>query len=753
MKRTFFLATLIALVSVQSFAGVQEIWKEINANHIQTDGKRMVTPVASKAFMLNDAYFKALLFALPADAKQAQTIVLPTPDGAMLHYRIWQTPVMAEELAAKFPGIRNFTAVCEEHPSVTAKINYTYKGFNAMIYNGASTYFIDPYSNVNDGYYICYYKKDAPRTQHNFSCAVSDDNIPPSDDIQMTVSNTPPRSVHKTYGTTMRTFRLALTCTGEYAQAVDGANPTKANVISAMTTSMTRVNGILENEMAVTLQFISNNDQLVYLDPSTDPFTASENTVIGSGTQNTNQSNTDNVIGSLNYDIGHVFCSGNGGIADLESLCDPVNSKARGATGNPNPVGDAFDVDYVVHEIGHQLGAEHTFNYNGSGCNPHANQLTAYEPGSGSTIMAYAGLCSGHDIQFNSDAYFHAISLEQMTTYISSTNPLTCGSSAPSANTPPSVASIQATYNIPKETPFELTAPQAVDSDHDVLTYCWEEYDLGDFGKGLNTTELGPIFRSFTPTTDRTRVFPIMDSIRANTLEYPGEKLPSFTRNMNFRLTVRDVLNGIGTYHWSDNTVTLSVNDQAGPFLVTSPNSAGNYWRNGNSYTVTWDVANTNNAPVSCSNVDIFLSLDDGVTWPITLVANTPNDGSEQITVPAGSYSSAARVKVKGTNNVFFDISNENFIINDWPDSINDIEDNSRVEVYPVPADQNIYVKLIDGGYYDAVMTNALGQTVWNGEVGGSTTINVSNLSSGIYHLNFTDKASGKRLIKKVVVQ
>src|SRR5690606_32295024 len=228
---------------------------------------------------------------------------------------------------------------------------------------------------------------------------------------------------------------------------------------------------------------------------------------------------------------------------------------------------------------------------NGSGCNPHARSFTAYEPGSGSTIMGYAGLCAGNDLQINSDDYFHATSLSGITGYISTIS--TCGTTDPSGNTIATVLDIQATYHVPYKTPFELEAPQATDADHDVLTYCWEQYDLGDFGKGLSNTLYGPIFRSFRPTTSRWRVFPRLDSLRVGVYSYPAEKLPEVARELNFRLTVRDVYNGSGAFNWSDTTVTLNVTDQAGPFRLLSPNVHTGYWRNGSSYTVTWDVANT----------------------------------------------------------------------------------------------------------------------------------------------------------------
>lgn len=750
--RTCILSALIAVFcSLPAYAYTGEVWKEINTQNVPVKGERKLHPEAYKVFLLNDSYVKNLLFHLSDIPEQGTVLALPAPNGRMMSFKVWQTPYMAPELAAKYPGIKNFTGVLIDNPAVTASINYTYKGFNAMIYDGGNTFLIDPYSNQNDGYYICYYKRDFTTAARPFSCGVIEDAKRELHlQGKMILGNEPPQVAYKTHGTLKKTYRLALACTGEYALAVDGPNPTKQGVLSAMNTTLARVNGILQRELAVTLQLINNNDTLVYLDPATDSFTATQNSVINPNTQYANQRNTDTVIGRGNYDIGHLFCSGDGGIADKAGLCDPGH-EARAATGKSNPTGDAFDVDYVVHEIGHQFGAEHTFNYNGSGCNPFARANTAYEPGSGTTIMAYAGLCSGNDIQFHSDDYFHAVSLDEMTKYMN-TIPL-CGSSLPSGNVAPVVADIQAMYEIPHLTPFELEAPQAVDTDHDVLTYCWEQYDLGDFGKGLDQTLYGPIFRSFKPVASRWRIFPTLDSLRAGVYSYRAEKLPEVTRQLNFRLTVRDMYNGSGTHNWSDTTVSLNVTDQSGPFRVLGPNQSSNYWRNGNSYTVTWDVANTTNTPVSCSNVDIYLSLDDGITWPILLATATPNDGSEVITVPAGSYSGSARVKIKGSGNVFFDISDQGFTINDWPDTVNDVEGGGTIAVYPVPANGHLFIRLTDGGVYDSKMFNSIGQLVWQNHVTGNTAINTTSMGAGIYQLVFINPATGSKTVKRVVIE
>lgn len=751
--RNFILSSVLAVASsFSALANTGEIWQAMNTKHIPSKGQWLIYPDAYKLFMLNDSYMKNLLFSLSEAPAQGAIIAIPAPTGQLINFRVWQSPYMQPELAAKYPGITNCTGVSVDDPNVTASINYTYKGFNAMIYDGMNTFLVDPYSTQNDGYYICYYKRDYTAVARPFGCSVAEDAERELGihGKQMTRGNEPPQVAYKTHGTLKKTYRLALTCTGEYAKAVDGPNPTKQGVLSAMNTTLARVNGILQRELGVTLQLIGNNDTLIYLDPATDSFTTNQNDNINANTQFANQSNTDEVIGQGNYDIGHVFCSGDGGIADKAGLCDP-GFEARAATGKATPTGDAFDVDYVVHEIGHQFGAEHTFNYNGSGCNPFARSFSAYEPGSGTTIMGYAGLCSGNDIQFHSDDYFHAYSLYEMTQYMN-TIPL-CGSSTPSGNVVPVVADIHAIYEIPHLTPFELEAPQAVDTDHDMLSYCWEQYDLGDFGKGLDQTLYGPIFRSFKPVASRWRIFPTLDSLRAGIYSYRAEKLPQVTRQLNFRLTVRDMYNGTGTHHWSDSTVKLNVTDQSGPFRVLGPNQSSNYWRNGSSYTVSWDVANTTAAPVSCGNVDIYLSLDDGQTWPITLATATPNDGNETITVPAGSYTGSARVKVKASGNVFFDMSDQGFIINDWPDAINDIDNPRTIAVYPVPAKDNLFIRVIDGGIYDAKMLNSIGQIVWQSHVNGNTAINTTGFSAGVYQLVFINPADGSKMVKRVVIE
>jgi hypothetical protein len=553
----------------------------------------------------------------------------------------------------------------------------------------------------------------------------------------------------KVNGAIKRTYRLALGATAQYSDTVGGPMPTKASVLAAMVTTMNRVNGVYERELGVTMQLVANNDDLIYL---AEPDNYSNSS--GSSMLSENQVKCDNIIGPSNYDIGHVFSTDGGGIADLGCVCD-FNNKAQGVTGQPNPVGDPFAIDYVAHEMGHQFGARHTFNANISAgsCTGNASSNAAFEPGSGSTIMAYAGICgSANNLQGNSDDYFHAKSLDEITNYVATISTITgCGSSVASGNIPPVLPAFSAAYYIPYLTPFELTAPDPVDNDHDYLTYCWEEWDLGDFGQNwTNTNQNGPIFRSFKPTASKTRVFPALDRLLVNTTSYIGEKLPATARDLTFKLTVRDFYNSAGTFNFPNDEINLHVVNTGTPFTVTGPNTNADYWQMGTNVTVNWNVGNTTASPINCSTVDILLSLDGGYTYTQTLVANTPNDGSETITVPH-TPTLSARVKVKGVGNVFFDISNENFKINSWAASIETVRDEALM-IYPNPVQDALTLSSKEESVMDVAITNVLGQIKWQGSVQRKAEINVSGWGKGVYHLQAKTGNNGV-LVRKFVVR
>ena len=629
-----------------------ELWREVDEASIarKQDDDR-VRPQAYRVFQLDEVALGNLLDRAPLEFSETAKVAaarpvmtIPMPDGSLQRFRIQESPVMEPELAARFPAIRTFVAQGIDDPAATVRLDHTPLGFHAQILSPNGSVYVEPHRKGDTSIYTTYFKRDLLRDP-GFACLVA------GDDAEASAERA---AAPETVGQTLRTYRLALANTIEYATAVcshNGVPVTVDNVLAAMATTVNRVTGIYERDLAVRMVLIANNSAIV--NTTSDTYTNND----GFAMLSQNQTRINSVIGAANYDIGHVLSTGGGGVAGLGVVC--VDSqKARGVTGLPTPYGDAFDVDYVAHEMGHQFGGNHTFNSTTSSCGGgNRNSLTAYEPGSGSTIQAYAGICGSANLQPNSDAYFHGISYDEMVSFTNSGSGNSCAVQTATGNLEPTVDAGPA-YTIPANTPFELTAASASDPNGDALTYCWEQFNLGP---SLNTnTDNGssPIFRSFNPSTSPTRVFPKIPDLVNNTVTF-GEVLPTTSRTMTFRLTVRDNRAGGGGVAFDSTTVTTTTT--AGPFQVTAPNTATTF-AGGSAQNVTWNVASTNTGSVNTPNVSILLSLDGGLTFPIVLRAVTPNDGSESITIP-NVASTQARIKVKGAGNVFFDISNANFTI------------------------------------------------------------------------------------------
>ncbi len=653
-SKYFLLLLLLFSICSQSFAQNKNnnLWKDINESKIVTKGERYIYPNYYRTVHLETELFYNLLLRVPMEGttnneNNEVVIQLPYPDGTFENFKVYESPIMAPELAKKFPELKTYSVQSTRNVFASGRIDYTPLGFHAILFTDKGTIFIDPIQKGDIENYLVYFKKDFVKQNSpdlNHSCVVEDEEI--QKEIQSILKT---RKV-KLFDDQLRTYRLAMAATGEYTAFYGG---TVAGGMNGIVTTMNRVNGVYIKDLSIKMILVANNDLLVYTNASTDPYTNNNgNTMLGQ-----NQTNIDNVIGSANYDIGHVFSTGGGGIAYLGCVCR-ATLKARGVTGSPSPIGDPFDIDYVAHEMGHQYGANHTFNGEGGSCGGgNRNSTTAYEPGSGSTIMAYAGICTGMDLQNNSDDYFHLISLNEIIAYTNYSYGNSCPVITSTGNLSPSVSVGPGGFTIPINTPFSLTG-SATDPNNDILTYCWEEYDLGPAGAPNNPSGNAPIFRSFTPTTLPTRIFPRLSNLLNNT-SVIGELLPSYTRNLTFALTARDnkVTGGLVGYA----TIQFSVTSAAGPFLVTYPNTNVSVPAL-SSQTVTWSVANTNNSPVNCANVNILLSTDGGQTFPIVLASNIPNDGSETIVIP-NILTTTARIKVEAEANIFFDVSNVNFTI------------------------------------------------------------------------------------------
>ena len=623
------------------------IWSDKTETVGMKSANRQIVPLHYRTVSADVAALKNVLSKAPrqnqgVNAKTSQVILpLPMPDGSIKLFSIVESPVMEKELAEKYPEIKTYLGQGVDDIAASTRCDITPKGFHAMIFTSDGTVFIDPYSKANVINYISYYKKDfIPPPDKRMPEYNPDDKIL-SKDITGNIPLAPS-------GTQLRTYRLALAADSNYYNFQGGTKPL---TMAAMVTSINRVNFVYEREVAIHMNIIAGDDQLIF--PGTTspyPYTVTAACAL----RPENQTKIDAVIGSANYDIGHLFAMSAGGCAIGNSVCNAA-TKAYGVTGTANPVGDPFDIDYVCHEMGHQFNAGHTWNGTQMSCTAGQYDATSsYEPGSGTTIMGYAGICGTDNLQPNSDPYFHTRSFDAIVAYSTTGTGNSCPVTTATGNAVPTV-NAGANFTIPISTPFILTG-SGNDPNSDPLTFCWEEFDLGPSGPPNVSTTTGPVFRSFNPVTSPSRTFPKLSDILNNTTTI-GEILPSITRTMTFRLTARDNHAGGGGVNYA--SMTLNVTATAGPFAVTAPNAATT-WCPG-PHTVTWSV---NGADALAANVNILLSMDGGNTFPVTLASNTPNDGSQSVTIPCG-FSNTARIKVEAVGNIFFDISNANFTVGD----------------------------------------------------------------------------------------
>lgn len=771
MKKLLLALSLLPAIGGYAYGG--STWHEVDESSAPKN-VRLQSPSKYLVYTLDDLTMRLTLWGAPSDYEHAINLQLPMPDGTMRTFKVWETPMMPGDLAKKYPGIRTFTGEAEHNPMVTAKIDYTLYGFSAMIYDGENTSFIDPYDNYSDGYYLVHYKRDETRKAgQSWHCHVGDEatDVPTEEEMMPVKSST--QTAQKTVnGNTLRTYRLALSCSNQYAQAATGlSSPTIAQVLSKMTTTMNRVNGVYNREFAVQMNFCSQEDTIIWTTATgsvngADPFNSINSS--GSSCLTQNQTTCNARIGSANYDVGHVFTTGGGGISSLGVVCNN-SQKAKSVTGLPSPVGDGFDIDYVAHEMGHEYGSQHTFNNNQDGsCGGNAVNNFAYEPSSGSTILAYAGICSPDDIQPHSNDYFHASSLVQIQSKLAGSENA-CAVKTSTGNKLTYMPTFSANYTIPYKTPFELTAPTAVDSVADTMvSYCWEQWNLGgtsEFGKRLrNTYVKGPIFRSYSPLVyNETRVFPKLSMILSGNLTNVtasgslGEKAPDTARYLTFKLTVRNIMAGYGCFLFLDDTIHINAvstgaANSYGGFKVTSQDTAGVVFNGGSSYAVTWNVVGTNAAPVSCDSVIIYMSRDGGTSWADTL-GTYANSGMATVTVPTVSATtSTCRFKVKAKGNVFFNVNLKNFKVMSGPAAVTELSGGktAEVRVYPIPAHDVLHIA---GDNARVSIYNVNGQMMWEGPTGASTEISVSTWAKGMYFVRVANTNGTVVSTKTVTIQ
>lgn len=581
-------------------------------------------------------------------------LVFPLPDGSTETFRVYHSPLMEPGLAARYPNIQAYRALGVDEPTSRGRFDYGPDGFSAVLQTRQGEVWIDLMESAEEGVYRVYFARDlevSPEALPKLSCGYQPAQDEPADRV---VAPMAPKGRSAGDPIDLRVYTIALACTGEYAQSHGG---TVEDVLSSMNRALTRLNEIYENELAIRIILMENNDQLIWLDPQTDPFI--------------NSNNGQSLLGQINeafttvagipitaFDLGHLFTGGCNDVGGVVSGRACNANREKGVTCHSSNNINLIVRRVMAHEVGHQFSASHTFS-NCPGSNDQLEPSTAEEPGSGSTIMSYAGTCGGQNVLINNDDYFHVASLEEIIGYTRQGTGRTCASRVSVDNTEPEISlAYPDHFYIPISTPFQLTA-SATDAEDDPLTYCWEQADTGPVSNIGNPMGTAPLFRSLRPSTSPTRIFPRPSDLVVN-VEDPREVLPDYGRNITFKVTVRDNHPGAGAAVWE--AVNFTAIESAGPFRVLSPNTNQPTWNGGTYQEVTWDVANTDQDSVNCQYVNILLSSDGGFNFPFVLAAGVPNTGSAMVAIP-DIETTEARIKVEAADNIFFDISNRNFLI------------------------------------------------------------------------------------------
>ena len=593
-----------------------------------------------KVFAFREKLFKQDLKSTFASRKNSRIVYFPDETGNSVAYRVEESNVLSPKLSKKYPEIKSYFGQAMDGSRNRVRFSVSHKDVQAMIVHadGSANSFVQ---KVAKDTYVLYSRTSTENETSDFICSTKDKLLARS-------ANTTAKPVDDQV---LRKYRLAISATAEYTEHHGG---TVADALAAINATVTRVNEVFETDLAVTLELVGDNDKVIYTNPNTDPYSGNLS-VMGTQAQNTLAEE----IGEENYDIGHVLHQGeNGGNAGFIGAICVDGRKGSAYSSGQTPEGDVFDLDFVAHEMGHQLGANHTWSHELEGT------LVQVEPGSGSTIMGYAGITENDNVAPNGDDYLHYVSIEQI---IENLKTKDCGEQVPLANNPPSIATI-ADYVIPKSTAFALTG-SATDPDvDDVLTYTWEQIDNGVVTRATfgPTNPSGANFRSRPPTTDPTRYFPLLSRIIDGNLTQMNptvgsawESVSEVERELNFALTVRD--NAAGGGQVVSELVNVLVSNNGGPFAVTSQSTAET-WVAGDTQTISWNVAETNVAPIATENVDILLSTDGGLTFPVVIASAVGNDGLHEFVVPA-LPTAEARIMVRAVDNIYFAVNSADFTI------------------------------------------------------------------------------------------
>ncbi|MEI6409092.1 MAG: reprolysin-like metallopeptidase [Bacteroidota bacterium] len=660
MRKFLMFALTISLLQGISAQGTPNFWKQARAEQVAglRDQRQTIRPNQYKTFALDFQGMSQYLATAPMEftpaAKQPLAVDLPTADGEMARFMVWESPIIAPGLSEKYPAIHTYAGRTTDGSGRMVRLGVGYGGFHAYIFEtDGREQSIQNYTLDNPDYYMVFRNEEMPAEKMLpdglMKCGVDDSKETPvtnpsNNNLVQDRSQSPIQ---------LKKFRAAIATKGEYSAFFNNDKPT---ILTAVVTALNYIVALQERDFNVRLELIANDDVLFFLDPATDPYSGNET----GDWMNQNPLAINNIIGAAAYDIGHVFSvyvSGSAtGIAGGR-VCTQAG-KAKGCSSTDPPQGTYFN-KVAAHEMCHQMSGSHSWSNCTVAYNDQLAPGYAYEPGSGSSLMGYPGACPGNDVQAQQDPYYHICNIEQVHNFVENQEGNTCGTIEVSDNNPPTATiSTPNGLTIPISTPFKLSGSGS-DPDGDMITYCWEEYDLGPTCDLGSPTGNAPTFRSFPPTANNFRYFPAITRVATNQTS-KSEVLPTYARSMKFRMTVRDNHPSAGGQATAP--LQLNVTDQAGPFLVTYPNASAIIWQVGSQLEVTWDVANTNKLPVNCQKVNIKLSTNSGLEFPIVLAANVPNTGRACITVP-NNVTNTGRIMVEAADNLFYDMSNANIKI------------------------------------------------------------------------------------------
>lgn len=721
MKTIINLRASVALLLLALFAGIEissaqveeSDWSFSKTQKINDKAENLINaalPTDYSVWQISIANFKSKL----QEINGPQEIKIPSPEGKFETYIIIPSKVVANEVAHLYT-IKTFRGYKKGEPSTLIACDVSDAGFRASIFTANNSYFIEPLYKHSSETVIAFYKKNGATSV--FNCMTTSIASKLNKQIKNIDTAKSP--------STKRTYRLAILAANSYRLQFGGNPYNPVNVLNALAAGTNMINVIYLRDLGVEFSLVSDN-ALIQQDNDSENLTNKLNDAIGVNA----------------YDVGHMVLWGaENGLAGLQVVCG--NDKGNGFSSSSMGVATLW-VDYVAHEVGHQFGSEH----NQSGCNSVQNYR--YEPGEGSSIMAYANVCQGNE-QYaqNSDPFFHYASIAQIIAELPNFN-CSVNDAGGNANNP--VANAQADFTIPMQTPFIVVGSGNDNNDPaNNLTYHWVQYD----GSGLLVNNSpscnvnnNALFRFRSATTDNYRSLPQYSDVLAGNNNQQWELLPCTTRDINFSLTVRDNNSTFGRLA-EDRTVVTVAN--TGPFEVTSPNG-GEIFSGNDTHTVTWTVNQTN---THCANVDILISTDGGNTYSVVSNA-TANDGAESITIP-NTITTNARVLVRCDVNggfraasTFYDVSNFNFEIQETL-SVGEFS-LFNINVFPNPASNALYINLSDNKSFDYKLYSVNGRLIYNDEINKSTVLNTSSLANGLYFLQIRDVITNRQAVKKIII-